>query len=72
MSDTIEDAKLRHPSSGQLQEIIATSTGRAYNSGYLAGAYDERLRILDIADAYKGKPDFTLANLRSLIQQEQK
>jgi hypothetical protein len=50
-----------------LQEIIVSSSIKAFNQGYANGAYDERLRILELVDAYKGKPDFTLENLKSLI-----
>lgn len=31
-----------------LQDIIANTSVKAFNSGYLQGAYDERLRIIEI------------------------
>lgn len=31
-----------------LQDTIANAGIKAFNSGYLAGAYDERLRIIDL------------------------
>lgn len=67
MITELDEAKLRHPSSGQLQEIIANNSVRAFNSGYLSGAYDERLRLVELAQSYKGKPDFTIDNLISLM-----
>ena len=33
MIDELEQAKLRHPSTGALQEIIATTAQRAFNTG---------------------------------------
>jgi hypothetical protein len=55
-----------------LQEIIVSSSIKAFNQGYANGAYDERLRILEAVDTYKSKPDFTLENLKSLITGDQK
>lgn len=34
-----------------LQDTIANAGIKAFNSGYLAGAYDERLRIIDLITA---------------------
>ncbi len=51
MSDTIEDAMLRHPSSGQLQEIIAGNATRAFNSGVA----HENARILQLLEDEKRK-----------------
>jgi hypothetical protein len=55
-----------------LQEIIVSSSIKAFNQGYANGAYDERLRILEVVDTYKSKPDLTLENLKSLITGDQK
>jgi hypothetical protein len=62
----IEEAMLRHPSSGQLQEIIAGNATRAFNSG----VKHEHDRIVKIINQYSGKPDFTMANLLYLISKE--
>jgi hypothetical protein len=39
---------------------------------YANGTKNEQARILKLIDAYKGKPDFTLDNLKSLIKGKQK
>lgn len=50
MSDTLEAEKLRHPSSGVLQEVIATNSVRAFNSGVEHGAKLERGRIVKMLE----------------------
>ena len=42
----LDEAKLRHPSTGSLQQIIATSGVRAFNTGYEHGVLSERERLL--------------------------
>ena len=37
MSIELDEAKLRHPSTGVLQEVIANSSVRAFNSGFEHG-----------------------------------
>lgn len=48
MSIELDEAKLRHPSSGVLQEVIATNSVRAFNSGVEHGAKLERGRIVGL------------------------
>lgn len=67
MITDLDEAMQRHPSSGQLQEIIANNSVRAFNSGYLSGAHDERVRLVELANSYKNKPDFTIDNLITLV-----
>lgn len=71
MSIELEEAKLRHPSTGVLQEVIATNSVRAFNSGIEHGAKLERQRVLQIIEDYRHKPSFGYANLISLIKDEQ-
>jgi hypothetical protein len=47
-----------------LNDLIHTNATIAFNQG----AQREQERILKLIDTYKGKPDFTLANLKSLIK----
>lgn len=51
-----------------INDLIHTNAHNAYEQGVKT----ERERILAIIDNYKGKPDFTYANLISLIQAAQK
>lgn len=48
MSIELDEAKLRHPSSGVLQEVIATNSVRAFNSGVEHGVRLERGRIVGL------------------------
>jgi len=50
MSIELDEAKLRHPSSGVLQEVIATNSVRAFNSGVEHGAKLERGRIVKLLE----------------------
>lgn len=50
MSIELDEAKLRHPSSGVLQEVIATNSVRAFNSGVEHGAKLERNRIVKLLE----------------------
>ena len=59
----LDEAKLRHPSTGALQEVIATNAVRAFNTG----VKHERDRIEKIVKEYSGKPDFTMSNLLYII-----
>lgn len=54
-----------------LQEIIEISRGIRQQEIDL-GRQMEQERILNLIHRYKGKPDFTLANLIALIKGEQK
>lgn len=51
-----------------INDLIHTNARLAYDQGIKA----EQERILNIIDNYRGKPDFTLANLISLIKAAQK
>jgi hypothetical protein len=48
----LDEARLRHPSSGQLQEVIATNTLRSFNSGVQRGELQERERILKVIKSF--------------------
>jgi hypothetical protein len=48
----LDEAMERHPSSGQLQEVIARNAMRSFNSGVLHGELQERERILKIVKSF--------------------
>lgn len=48
----LDEAIERHPSSGQLQEVIARNAVRSFNSGVLHGALQERERILKVVKSF--------------------
>ena len=50
-----------------IEEILNQELTRLYEAGEKA----EQDRILDLIHRYKGKPDFTLANLEQLIKPEE-
>lgn len=58
MTIELDETKLRHPSTGVLQEVIASSSVRAFNSGFEHGARLERQRITEVVKAH-GSEEFT-------------
>lgn len=51
MIDELAEAKLRHPSSGMLQEVIASNAVRAYNEGFERGAADKMAEIIKLLES---------------------
>ena len=50
MIDELAEAKLRHPSSGMLQEVIASNAVRAFNEGFERGRVAERESIVELLE----------------------
>ena len=73
MSIELDEAKLRHPSSGVLQEVIATNSVRAFNSGVEHGAKLERGRIVKLLEeVLEFDQEQEKRNVIALIKGEQK
>jgi hypothetical protein len=53
MIDELGEAKLRHPSNGMLQEVIATNAVRAFNEGFGRGRMAEQERVLDVVKQWR-------------------
>lgn len=54
MLTDLDEAMQRHPSSGQLQEIIASNSVRAFNNGVEHGAIQERERLISLLESQIG------------------
>lgn len=52
MLTDLDEAMKRHPSSGQLQEVIAQNAARSFNSGVLHGTLQERERIVKLVKGF--------------------
>lgn len=54
-----------------LQDVIASTSVKAFNSGYLQGAWDERMRIIKLLEQLMATSPLT-ADIIALIKGEQK